>query len=64
MLDPEDIYFDENDNIFPSDNRSESDSGEDVDGWRRPVHYVYDAAAERTQQRIREGQSVVVDGLH
>ncbi|KAJ7141849.1 hypothetical protein C8R43DRAFT_1016600 [Mycena crocata] len=27
-------------------------------------HYVYDAAAERTQQRIREGHALVVNGVH
>jgi hypothetical protein len=26
-----------------------------VKGWSTPVHYVYDAAAERTQEWIREG---------
>jgi hypothetical protein len=61
----DDIYVDDReDNIFPPDDRSDSDSEEDVDEWQRPVHYVYDAAAERTQQRIREGQLLVVDGVH
>ncbi|KAJ7656692.1 hypothetical protein B0H17DRAFT_1337923 [Mycena rosella] len=27
-------------------------------------HFVYDAAAERTQQRIREGHALVVNGVH
>lgn len=59
----DDIYFDEReDNLFLPEDRSDSDSEEDMDGWqRRPVRYVYDAAAERTQQRIREGHYVVVD---
>lgn len=62
----DDIYFDDReDNIFPPDDRSDSDSEEDMDEWqRRPVRYVYDAAAERTKQRIREGQALVVDGVH
>lgn len=58
------IYFDDREeNVFLPDDLSESESEGDVGGWtqRRPVHYVYDAAAERTQQRIREGQSLVVD---
>lgn len=59
----DDIYFDEReDNLFLPEDRSDSDSEEDMDGWqRRPVRYVYDAAAERTQQRIREGHYVVMD---
>lgn len=34
--------------------------------WEQQVHYVYDAAAERTQQRIKESQQqlVLVNGLH
>ena len=34
--------------------------------WQHPpVHYVYDAAAERTQQRIKEGQQqTLVNGVH
>jgi len=62
----DDIYFDDReDAVFLPDDQSDSDAEEDMDGWqRRPVRYVYDAAAERTQQRIREGQSLVVDEVH
>jgi len=39
-----------------------------VDGHRRPwhpvVHYVYDAAAERTQQRIDSQMTAMVDQVH
>jgi hypothetical protein len=39
-----------------------------VDGYRRNwhpvVHYVYDAAAERTQQRIDSQMTAMVDQVH
>lgn len=39
-----------------------------IDGHRRPwhpaVHYVYDAAAERTQQRIDSQMTTMVDQVH
>ena len=39
-----------------------------IDGYRRPphpvVHYVYDAAAERTQQRIDSQMTAMVNQVH
>ena len=46
---------------------SDSDDGHAKNPWHRPVHYVYDAAAERTEQRIREGRlaaAALVAGVH
>ncbi|KAJ6554041.1 hypothetical protein DFH09DRAFT_1280745 [Mycena vulgaris] len=52
------------------DDRPEDSDEEDTPErlWQHihhPVqHFVYDAAAERTQQRIREGHALVVNGVH
>lgn len=63
----EDLYFDEEKNTFPADDSPDSDDPDEGDGWQhhRPA-YVYDAVAERTLQRIREGQaqSQLVNGVH
>lgn len=44
------------------------DSDSDESGYpvkRPPVRYVYDAAAERTAQHLKEGHvSVLVNGVH
>lgn len=58
-----DDYFDQNGG-FPPEERNDSDQ-ESLDGqWHQPVKFVYDAAAERTQERIREGHALVVNGVH
>jgi hypothetical protein len=41
---------------------SDSDSGLNTPWQHRPVQYVYDAAAERTQERL--GQLHLVNGAH
>lgn len=57
--------MEDKDTTFSVDDRPMSDDEDDADGWQhRPVQYVYDAAAERTQQRIREGHALVVNGVH
>ncbi|KAK2466594.1 hypothetical protein APHAL10511_000852 [Amanita phalloides] len=41
------------------------DSDQEDDEWLHPpVKYVYDAAAERTRQRIREATAAMVNGVH
>jgi hypothetical protein len=65
-FDPDDIFYDHRDEQYPVEDKLDSDS-DDLSGglWSQPVHYVYDAAAERTQQRIRRGRvSTLVDGVH
>jgi hypothetical protein len=50
-----------------SDERNDSEPDEDDrDTWLHPpVKYVYDAAAERTQQRLREATAaLMVNGVH
>jgi len=35
--------------------------------WHKPIHYVYDAAAERAAARVREehdSQAILVNGVH
>ncbi|TFK37648.1 hypothetical protein BDQ12DRAFT_151185 [Crucibulum laeve] len=64
---PDDLYFENVEGDLPLNDPHESDQDEEsTDGrWHHPpVHYVYDAAAERTQQRIREGNALVVNGVH
>ena len=67
-FDPDDLFYDQsgNESIRNSED-SDSEDGHVRNPWHRPVHYVYDAAAERTQQRIREGRlaaAALVGGVH
>jgi hypothetical protein len=63
--DADDLFHDSRDEQYPTDNRVDSDSDELSGRWQQPTKYVYDAAAERTQQRIRRGRvSTLVDGVH
>ncbi|KAF9460486.1 hypothetical protein BDZ94DRAFT_1266034 [Collybia nuda] len=64
-FDSDDVDFDSDKDTFPLDERPGSEPGNEVGDWRyQPVQYVYDAAAERTQQRIRDGHALVVNGIH
>lgn len=65
-FDTDDIFYDHRDDPYPVANKLDSDSDEFSGGrWQQTTHYVYDAAAERTQQRIRRGRvSTLVDGVH
>jgi hypothetical protein len=65
-FDTDDIFYDHRDGPYPVvENRLDSDSDEFSTGRHQTTHYVYDAAAERTQQRIRRGRvSTLVDGVH
>lgn len=68
-FDPDDMFYDNaDDQSRHNDDSLESDSD---DGrhhrWHQPVHYVYDAAAERTQERIRQGRvaaATLVGSVH
>ena len=67
-FDPDDLFYDQsvNESVRTSD-ESDSDEGHTKNPWHRPTHYVYDAAAERTEQRIREGRlaaAALVAGVH
>ncbi|CDO75455.1 hypothetical protein BN946_scf184823.g9 [Trametes cinnabarina] len=49
------------------DHESDSEDARAKNPWHRPIHYVYDAAAERTAQRIREGRlaaAALIGGVH
>lgn len=64
-FDPGDLLFESKDETSTLEDRPDSDSdGSQEKRWQQPVHYVYDAAAERTQQRIREGHVLVLNGVH
>ncbi|TFK69806.1 hypothetical protein BDN72DRAFT_767546 [Pluteus cervinus] len=58
------------DSLFASEDRSaddglvDSDSDDSAGQWNQRINYVYDAAAERTQERIREGHNQLVNGVH
>ncbi|EIN05886.1 hypothetical protein PUNSTDRAFT_91523 [Punctularia strigosozonata HHB-11173 SS5] len=55
------------DEFFPGDpddaSQFEHYQEEARPSWSTPIHYVYDAAAERTEQRIRQGQAALVTGV-
>ena len=61
-FDPNDIFHDRN-NESPSETLEDFDSDESA---HPKVQYVYDAAAERTKERIREGMiaAKLVPGVH
>ncbi|KAI0920434.1 hypothetical protein AcW1_002174 [Taiwanofungus camphoratus] len=66
-FDTDDLFYDHTDESLRStDDPLDSDSEEGrIRGWHQPVHYVYDAAAERLQQRIKEGQlAAAALGVH
>ncbi|KAG5725088.1 TOM1-like protein 2 [Termitomyces sp. T112] len=62
----EDI-LDGRDETYSVDSRLDSDDDRSThEGWpyhRQQQQFVYDAVAERTQQRIREGQTLLVNGV-
>ncbi|OBZ74920.1 TOM1-like protein 2 [Grifola frondosa] len=69
-FDPDDLFYEHTDeSVRESDDLLDSDSedGRQRPSWHQPTHYVYDAAAERTQQRIKEGRlaaAALVGGVH
>jgi hypothetical protein len=67
---PDDIFYERTDaretrNPAPDDSAiSDSDSDSAHRGWpQQPVHYAYDAVAERTQ-RLLQKQMSLVNGVH
>ncbi|KAK7695193.1 hypothetical protein QCA50_002383 [Cerrena zonata] len=59
-FDPDDIFYEHAPDSRQSDSLSGSDSDDPYGEHKRPqVNYVYDAAAERTKQRIKEGRLAV-----
>ena len=53
-FDPDDLFYEHGNESRRSDALSE-DSDEPLQRpWHQPVHYVYDAAAERTRERLQE----------
>ncbi|RPD60760.1 hypothetical protein L227DRAFT_501092 [Lentinus tigrinus ALCF2SS1-6] len=66
-FDPDDMFYEHSNDSIRNSEDSDSDDARARNPWHRPVHYVYDAAAERTQQRIREGRlaaAALVGGVH
>ena len=67
-FDPDDLFYDNShDSMRNNSEDSDSDDARARNPWHRPIHYVYDAAAERTQQRIKEGRlaaAALVAGVH
>jgi hypothetical protein len=66
---PDDIFYDRSEvrdtrNAAPDDSGiSDSDSDSAHRGWpQQPVHYAYDAVAERTQRLLQ--QMSLVNGVH
>ncbi|KAI0299014.1 hypothetical protein B0F90DRAFT_1810761 [Multifurca ochricompacta] len=65
---PDDIFYERTDvrdtrNPAPDDSgMSDSDSDSPHRGWPQPVHYAYDAVAERTQRLMQ--QMALVNGVH
>lgn len=68
-FDPDDLFHDHTDESQRPSDESDSDDGSRHrhHPWHHQVHYVYDAAAERTQQRIKEGRlasAALVGSVH
>lgn len=68
-FDPDDMFHDHTDESQRPSDESDSDDGSRHrhHPWHHQVHYVYDAAAERTQQRIKEGRlasAALVGSVH
>ena len=66
-FDPNDIFYNHSNDSLHISEESDSEEGKSKNPWHKPIHYVYDAAAERTAQRIREGRlaaAALVGGVH
>lgn len=75
MTDSDEIFHDHREDPFsvldediPPDLEFEPEDSSEGGKWHHhqhpPVHFVYDAAAERTQQRLKEGHTLLVNGIH
>lgn len=55
-FDPDDLFYEHTNESRPSDNLSDDESDEAQRAHHPPVHYAYDAAAERMKERLKEAQ--------
>ena len=60
-FDPDEMFYEHTNESRRSDDLSED--SEDATVLQRPVHYAYDAAAERMKERMREGGRAVPPSL-
>ena len=65
VFDPHDLFYEHTNESRRSDEllSEESEESQQQPPWHHPVHYVYDAAAERMQERLREARLVVAAGV-
>ena len=58
VFDPDDLFYEHANESRRSDDFDEEDSDatSNTRPWHHPVHYVYDAAAERMKERLEEGR--------
>ncbi|KAG1720828.1 uncharacterized protein EDB91DRAFT_1177162 [Suillus paluster] len=66
QYDSSDLYYEPRRESVALDSDEETRGGDHANAlWGRPTQYVYDAAAERTAQHLREGRvNVAVNGVH
>ncbi|OAX40769.1 hypothetical protein K503DRAFT_583300 [Rhizopogon vinicolor AM-OR11-026] len=67
QYDSSDLYYEPRRESAVLDSDEDGRGGDPANPWprRQPTQYVYDAAAERTAQHLREGRvGVVVNGVH
>jgi hypothetical protein len=71
--DPDEVFYSQKDDTYSiadSDHyNNDSDDSSDSSRWHSHKHpavnFVYDAVAERTQQRLKEGhQNLLINGVH
>lgn len=56
-FDPDDLFYEHTNESRRSENPSDDESDDTPRPWQNhPVHYVYDAAAERMKERLKEAQ--------
>ena len=59
-FDPDDLFYEHTNESRRSDDLLSDDSDADSQHPRhQPVHYVYDAAAERMKERLKEGRLTI-----
>jgi hypothetical protein len=60
----EDLFYQHKNETYAPPGMRDSDVEAKDDSWQHHVRYVYDAVAERTQQRIRESQLADLTEVH
>lgn len=53
-FDIDDLFYEHKEDVRTTEEQPDSDR-EDDGRWQHPVHYVYDAAAERTHEWLMNG---------